>query len=276
MEHETATMAPQSGMLDVPGARLYYEVRGSGPLIVAIGSPMDARSFAPLADLLAVDHTVLTADPRGIFRSSVDDREQDSTPQIRAVDVAALIRHVDAGPATVLGSSGGAVTALALVEAHPEVVHTIVAHEPPVNELLDDRAELRAAMDDVVATCLAGDPVTAWRKFLDLANIQMPEEVFQHAFGGERDEQQAADEHFGFVHEMRPTTLWKPDVERLRAAPVRIVVGIGEESGGEVCERTSLALTAELGLEPTWFPGGHTGFVDDPTSFAARLRSVLS
>ena len=36
--------------LDVPGARLYYETRGSGPLLLMIGSPMDSGPFRPLAD----------------------------------------------------------------------------------------------------------------------------------------------------------------------------------------------------------------------------------
>ena len=80
--------------LDVPGATLYYELRGSGPLVVLVAAPMDADSFAPLADLLATDHTVLTTDPRGINRSKVDDPGQDSTPELRA-DVRVLGRFVD-------------------------------------------------------------------------------------------------------------------------------------------------------------------------------------
>src|SRR5207245_8488500 len=108
---EDSTMTTTT-MLDVPGARLHYEVRGSGPLVMLVGAPMDAVAFAPLAEQLAADHTVLTTDPRGIHRSSVDDRDQDSTPQLRAADLAHLIAHLDAGPAAVFGSSGGAVTAL--------------------------------------------------------------------------------------------------------------------------------------------------------------------
>ena len=46
--------------LDVPGAQLHYEVRGSGPVVLLAGSPMGAAPFAPLADALAVDHTVVT------------------------------------------------------------------------------------------------------------------------------------------------------------------------------------------------------------------------
>jgi pimeloyl-ACP methyl ester carboxylesterase len=262
--------------LAVPGARLHYEVRGEGPLVLLVGAPMDAKSFAPLADLLAPDHTVLTTDPRGINRSTVDDADQDSTPEMRADDLARLLAHLDAGPAVVLGSSGGAVSALALVQAHPDLVRTLVAHEPPLDELLDDREQLRADTEDTIATHLSGDVTGAWRKFLAQANIFFPEEVFQQIFGGERDPQQFADERFWFAHELRATTRWVPDIATLRAVSTRIVVGIGEESAGQLCERTSTALTSALGIEPTRFPGGHTGFVEDPAAFDVRLREVLS
>src|SRR4051794_30665051 len=143
--------------LDVPGARLHHELRGSGPLVALVGAPMDATAFAPLADLLAADHTVLTTDPRGINRSPVDHPDRDSTPVERADDLAALLRHLDAGPAAVLGSSGGAVTALALIDRAPELVHTVVSHEPPLHELLDDRAELHDRTEAMIATYLTGD-----------------------------------------------------------------------------------------------------------------------
>jgi pimeloyl-ACP methyl ester carboxylesterase len=251
-------------------------VRGHGPVVVLVGAPMDARSFAPLADRLAADHTVLTTDPRGINRSAVDDPDRDSTPQMRADDLARLVTHLDAGPAAVLGSSGGAVSALALVQAHPELVHTVIAHEPPLIELLDDREQLQAQTEDIIATHLSGDVTGSWRKFLAQANIAMPEGVFEAMFGGEREPQQAADELHWFAHEMRPTIRWQPDVSALRDCPTRIVIGIGEESRGQICDRTSTALTVALGIEPTMFPGGHTGFAEDPDRFDTRLRAVLA
>ncbi len=270
----TSTVSART--LAVPGARLHHEVRGEGPLVVLVAAPMDARPFAPLADLLATDHTVLTTDPRGINRSPVDDPDQDSTPELRADDLARLIRSLDAGPAVVLGSSGGAVSALALVQAHPELVRTVIAHEPPLEELLDDRAELRDRTDDMVATYLAGDTMAAWRAFMAIANIDLPGELLEQMFGGERDPQTVADEHFQFAHMLRPTTRWIPDVAALRSAPTRIVIGIGEESTGQLCDRTSRALAAQLGVAPTMFPGGHIAFAEDPGRFAARLRDVLA
>ncbi|MEU5853386.1 alpha/beta fold hydrolase [Saccharopolyspora shandongensis] len=236
---------------------------------------MDARAFAPLAALLAADHTVLTTDPRGINRSRVDDPDQDSTPEMRADDLARLLTHLDAGPAAVLGSSGGAVSALALAQAHPELVRTAVAHEPPLTELLDDRDQLRAGREDMIETYLAGDGLGAWKKFLAQANIFLPDEVVEQMAAADRDPQDIADERFQYTHMLRPTTRWRPDIAALCSAPTRIVIGIGEESGDQLCERTSKALAAELGIEPTMFPGGHIGFAEDPEAFLPRLRAVL-
>lgn len=257
-------------MLDVPDARLYYEVRGHGPLVALVAAPMGADAFAPLAELLAVDHTVLTTDPRGIHRSPLHDPEQDSTPQARADDLARLITHLDAGPAVVLGSSGGAVTALALAQARPDLVHTAVAHEPPLEFLLGDRDAHRAHRDDMIAAYLGGDRVGAWARFLSAADIRIPAEVMVA-----RDEQAIADERRWFLHEMAWTSSWRPDLDVLRAVPTRIVLGIGAASAGQFCDRATRALATELGIEPTLFPGGHIGFVDDPAAFAPRLRAVL-
>jgi hypothetical protein len=53
---------------------------------------------------------VVTHDPRGISGSPLDDPEQDSTPELRADDVAVLLDALGAESADVFGSSGGAVT----------------------------------------------------------------------------------------------------------------------------------------------------------------------
>ncbi|GAA4975136.1 alpha/beta hydrolase [Kineococcus glutinatus] len=272
----TTTAVPvTTGRLRVPDAELHYEVRGSGPLVVLVAAPMDAGAFTPLADLLAADHAVLTTDPRGIGRSRLDDPAQDSTPQLRADDIARLVAHVGAGPAAVLGSSGGAVSVLALAQAAPPLVHTVIAHEPPLYEVLDDRDALHAGAERMIGTYLAGDRLGAWRQFLDLADIVMPEEAVQAMFGGEPSPQQAADERYQFEHMVRGTCYWRPDVAALRDGPVRVVLGIGEDSGGELCDRASRALAARLGVEPAMFPGSHVGFLEDPAAFADRLRAVL-
>ena len=269
------TARPTAATLQVPGAELYYELRGHGPLIALHAAPMDAASFHRLAELLAGDRTVLTCDPRGINHSRVDHPDQDVTPEMRADDLARLLRHVDAGPATLLGSSGGAVSALALTQVNPELVDTVIAHEPPLAEVLSDCEELRAQTDDMIQTYLAGDRRGAWSRFMHTANIHLPAELFEAMFGGQLQAQAADDERFSFAHMERTTTFWKPDLPALRNTEVTLIVGLGEHSAGELCDRTSRALAAEIGIEPTVFPGGHLGFVEDPEAFAARLRDVL-
>jgi pimeloyl-ACP methyl ester carboxylesterase len=273
----TSTAAATAQTLGVPGARLHYEVRGSGPLIVLVGSPMDAAAFAPLADLVATRHTVLTTDPRGHQGSVLDDPGQDSTPELRADDLARLITHLDAGPAVVLGSSGGAVSVLALAQAHPELVSTVIAHEPPLPDLLDDRAALRKKTEEMLATYADGEVLGAWRRFFAIANMQLPEPVLEQMFGGDdRDPAQVASERYWFGNEYRGTVYWQPDLELLRSVSPRIILGIGETSSDQLCDRTSRALAAAIGSEIALFPGGHTGFVEDPIAFGERLREVLT
>jgi pimeloyl-ACP methyl ester carboxylesterase len=72
-----------AGTVEVPGARLYYEVRGDGPPLLLTGPGMDAAALEPVADLLAADHTVITADPRGLNRSLPDDPDRSCGPGTR-------------------------------------------------------------------------------------------------------------------------------------------------------------------------------------------------
>jgi hypothetical protein len=74
---------------------------------------------------------------------------------------------------------------------------------------------------------------------------------------------------------MRPSTYWRPDLAALGSTQARLLVGIGEDSAGQLCDRAATALATALGTGSVRFPGDHTGFVDDPAAFATRLREVL-
>jgi pimeloyl-ACP methyl ester carboxylesterase len=270
----TSQVAVTTGRLRTAAADIFYEVRGQGPALVLVGCPMDATAFAELADLFAVDHTVITTDPRGINRSTVDDPDTDVTPDVLAGDLAALLQHLDLGPAAVFGSSGGAVTALALAQTHPDLVLTVVAHEPPLNELLDDRDQRHASTEAIIALYLSGDKPGAWGKFFADANIVFPDgpPTMGH---GEPDPQAIADEQFFFAHTLRPTTRWRANLTTLGQPLPRIIIGVGEASTGQLCARTSAALAAALYTTPVVFPGDHVGFLFAPDQFAACLRAAL-
>ena len=124
-------------------ADIVYDVHGPLPTadgrapLFMIGQPMDASGFSTLASLFP-DRTVITYDPRGIGRSTRKDGRVDNTPTVQADDVHAVIEKLAVGPVEMFASSGGAVTALALVAAYPRDVSCLVAHEPPIIPVLPD------------------------------------------------------------------------------------------------------------------------------------------
>ncbi len=119
--------------LQTTEADIVYDVHGSlppadgSPLLLMVGQPMEAGGFYTLAGLFP-ERTVITYDPRGLGRSTRKDGRFDNAPELQASDLHALVEDLGAGPVDVFGSSGGAVTALALVTLYPTDVLTLVAH----------------------------------------------------------------------------------------------------------------------------------------------------
>jgi clorobiocin/coumermycin A biosynthesis protein CloN7/CouN7 len=271
---------PTTHTLDVPGARLYYERRGSGPLLLMIGSPMDSSGFTPLASALADRYTVVTYDPRGIANSSREDTTEDVTPTQQADDVHRLLSALGGGPVDLFGSSGGAVVGLALVTVHPDQVWTLVAHEPPVTELLPDSAQRRAEIDDIYDTYRAEGADKAMQKFMAHAGLGQGPARQADAPQWEPSAEQVArmratTDHF-LAHLLRPTTRYRPDIQALRAASTRVVVAGGATSKGQLANRTAVALADQLGTTVVDFPGDHGGFLALPEQFGRELDKVLT
>jgi pimeloyl-ACP methyl ester carboxylesterase len=266
---------PSSHTLDVPGARLYYEVQGSGPILMLVGHPMGVSGFGPIAPLLAEAYTVVTYDPRGFGRSTIDDPNQDAEPDLLAGDVRRVLEAVGPLPADVFGSSGGAVTGLALVARHPDHVKTLVAHEPPLALLLPEaeaaRAEIQAIYD-----CYRDRGINAaWARFASFTGMSMPPAGGEGGSQPPSAEAVATSERF-FGHGVLPIALYAPDLSALQAATARVRVGGGTTSKGEFARRTAVALAEQLGTPLVEFPGGHGGFASDPRDFADVLRHLLT
>lgn len=272
-----------SDYLTVPGAKLYYEVSGSGPVLLLIhGAPADASAFDPIVPILAEEYTVVRYDTRGISRSTLDEPAGEIPVATHADDAHRILEHVGAESASVLGSSGGAVISLALAEGYPEQVQTVVAHEPPLLKLLPVGDPRRNGAQDVAETFNTAGLGPAIGAFVALATgggeATPPSAPPQ---GTPTPEQQAVQERIGmnfptlFTSYLLPITDFQPDIAALQAGPTRVVVGIGETSAGTVPHDTALALAAELGSEPVIFPGGHGGYTEYPDTFVAKLQDVL-
>jgi pimeloyl-ACP methyl ester carboxylesterase len=266
--------------LKVPGANLYYEVRGSGPVLLMMpGGPADATAFRTIAGQLAPYYTVVTYDPRGLSRSKLDGPlDEERIIQVFADDVHRLLAAVTNEKADVFASSGGAVIALELAVRHPEQLNTVVSHEPPSPTLLLDSARVRATMEEVT---------TAYRT----RGIGAAVQIFSDLIGGgppPAPEGEPTPEMLEDMGRMQgnmdlffgPYVLaiarYEPDFAALNAAPCRIVAGVGAESRGQLAHNGGLGLAKRLRTQAVVFPGDHGGFQSHAAEFAAKLREVLA
>jgi pimeloyl-ACP methyl ester carboxylesterase len=277
---------PKSYTLEAPGAVLHYDVRDNGgaghPVLLLAGAPMGASGFAALAEQFA-DRLVVTYDPRGTERSQRTDGEPPgSTPTEHAEDLRQLLEALDTGPADVFGSSGGAVNTLALVARYPRLVRTLVAHEPPAARELPDREAVLAACADIRETYQRSGYGPAMAKFIAMVSYTGP---IPEGFPGQpapdpatfglpgQDDGSRNDPLLG-LH-MTACTGHLHDFDALRAAPTRVLLGVGTRSGQMLAGRAAVAVADRLGTTPVTFPGGHDGFLTDTGAFAAVLRTAL-
>ena len=288
----TTLTEPTTHTLTVPGAVLTYDVRrndaSTEPILLLIGSPMGAAGFGTLAGHFT-DRTVATYDPRGVERSTKADPGAPSTPEEHADDLHRLIQELGGGPVDCFASSGGAVNALALVARHPSDLRTLVAHEPPIEDILPDRDASLAASRAVHETYMRDGYGAGMAHFISLVMHKGPfpdDWADQPApdpamFGLPREDDGSRDDPL-LGQNMESSTHHRHDFDAIRAASTRVVIAAGAESDGELAHRAALAAAERLGSEPVIFPSNHGGFLGgeygqtgEPAAFAARLRQVL-
>lgn len=271
------------GTLEVPGATLRYETRGSGPVLLLIpGGAGDAGLFEGVADLLAAaGHTVVSYDQRGLSRSPLDGPPADQLVREWSEDAARLLDLLAPDEeAYVFGSSSGAIVALDLLARRPERLRRVAAHEPPLLGLLAEPAPHQALFAEV-------------RELVRTAGVGPATARFAEGLGGaERDDRREPTELPPGIQEMAgrmtanmpfflerilvPFSSSVPEVDGLRAAAGKLVLGVGEESVGQEALVGPARRLAELtGAVTVEFPGGHVGCVERPVEFAEVLVSAM-
>lgn len=273
--------APTTDALKVPGASLYYEVRGAGPVLLLIhGGDGGTDLFERVANELADRYTVVTYVRRGFSRSPldgpVDDRRRLETDRD---DARRLLERLADGPAYVFGSSSGAIVGLELIARHPEQVRTLVAHEPPAVTLLPDAARHLEFVDEVYDTYLSSGVEPAMWEFGAEMGLDYPEPP-ESSEPSPQDPQMASIVHgnleFWLEHELRQYPRVVPDVAALKAVSTRLVLAGGHDSREHLPYRPNTVLAEQLASEVVDFPGGHMGYATHPSDFAARLSDVLT
>jgi pimeloyl-ACP methyl ester carboxylesterase len=114
----------ESGFVEVPGARLYYEVEGSGhPLLLLHGNLGSLRMWDDQVGPLSERYQVIRYDRRGFGQS----RTEHVSFSERS-DAVAVLRHAQASASSchLIGQSMGGIVALDLTIERPQMVDSLV------------------------------------------------------------------------------------------------------------------------------------------------------
>jgi pimeloyl-ACP methyl ester carboxylesterase len=266
--------------LAVDGARIHYDVRGNGPvLLVAQSGEGDADRTVDLVDHLVDRFTVVTYDRRGLSRSRPDDPAAPVSIRRHADDAAAVLRAVTDAPALMLGLSFGAVIGLHLLAAHPGTVGTLIAHEPIALRFLaaEDEAIARAKVESVCAAYRQeGWRAAAARVAAVLGIDPRSQDTEPDITAFPFTERRAANFDYFLGNDLSAVLA---DPLRLADVPrdAHIVPALGRTSPPDCFDHLSaLALAAHVGVPAEVFPGGHNGNLTHPRAFARHVRTVLT
>lgn len=197
-------------------------------------------------------------------------------PEALAGDLAELIALLSDEPCLVFGASGGAVTALALIDEASNLVDRAILHEPPLFSLLPDSAAVLGTAQVVFETAQS-DPQEATQRFSDLTEVMLrtavdwprPEPIALPPLSAEELEKQ----RFA-LGRMAPATIGYSVPKSLQAR-AKIKVAAGQESIGQVARKSAEALALLLGVPFLDAPGNHLAPSSHPEQFAAWLAQAL-
>jgi pimeloyl-ACP methyl ester carboxylesterase len=250
-------------------------VHGHGPALLLIpGSNGDADLFDAVADLLADRYTVISYDRRGFSRSTLNGSLETAWSETHVNDARCLLETVAGGPSYVFGSSAGAIVGLALTGQSPSLVTRLIAHEPPLAEVLPDAAKWRAFFEEVYDTYQRDGADPAMQMFMTgigADSLQRPADINPELIRRISD-----NTDFFLRHEVRQAPGYRPDLLALDAQQERIVIAGGRDSRQHFPYRPALTLAGRWGKRVIEFPGDHTGYWSHPVEFATTLTNVLT
>lgn len=255
---------------------LFYEVRGSGPmLLISQSGEGDAHRSADLVDQLVSDYTVITYDRRGLSRSVLDDPAQGVRIEQHADDVHRLLAHLTDEPVAMLGCSLGALIGLHVAARHPGQLSVLIAHEPVAPWLLPDpaRTDHRRELADIQDHFRRDGwkpAITSAVKSLGIGAGDVEPDLTPQPMTPQR----IANIEFWLTHEFTAIIDDALDLD-VREGP-RIVAAAGRTTPRHIFDyRCAEELAALLGTDLVEFPGGHNGNTSHPRAYAAQLRHVL-
>lgn len=257
----------KSGLLEVVGTTLYYEVRGNGPvlLLIAAGGG-DASSYNDVAEYLAEWYTVVTYDRRGYSHSKLNNPDEVPSIESHADDAHLLLQKITQEPAFVFGSSSGGVIALDFVTRYPQQVRTIIIHEP-AKFIIPDPNQPYVNLGKL----LKEEGPAAVQKFIGLDfNAR------KSAIAGD-GAQRAENMKFFMEKEPKAISAYNFDLDGLKAAAkqTQILIGGSTTAKEAIGHRGAEVAAKFFNTNIIEFPGDHAGYIVYPKEYAEELHQVF-
>jgi 3-oxoadipate enol-lactonase len=268
-------MTSDAGILETNGARIHYEVEGDGqPVLLIHGGLGSLRMWDGVVPSFHDRFRMIRYDTRGFGETDTDDVEFSNRD-----DAAAILDHVGAEAAVVVGQSRGGSIALDLAIEKPVRVSALVSvaggvggHEgtlpegvesPPWEEL----ERLYEAHDwDAIAELETHVWVDGWGQPVTRIAPALRSRVHDWILANARAEKP----------EGRPVPLRPPAVERLNEVriPVLVMLGTADEPGGILSSRHLAASVTDARLVE-FENVAHMIQLEQPERFNRELAAFL-
>ena len=131
----------------VDGTEIAYKRTGSGPPLVFVhGSWSSHHDWDDVTPALAESFRVVAYDRRGHSRSERSPGQVTINDHVN--DLGELIERLGLAPAWVVGNSFGASIALRLAATHADLLCGVIAHEPPLFDLISDDPDVAPLVEE--------------------------------------------------------------------------------------------------------------------------------
>jgi pimeloyl-ACP methyl ester carboxylesterase len=257
---------------------IHYEAAGRGdPLVLVHGSWSDHRNWQQVMPALAHSFLVVAYDRRGHGQSQ---RAVHASRRDQEDDLAALIEALDCGPAHIAGTSFGASIAIGLAARRPDLIRSVIAHEPPLLSVVAGEPvaqplarDVNETIQAVLAQLARGEREAGARQFVEELALgpgaweQLPERLRATMIAGAP----------AFVTEQRDPDWGSIDLADFGWLGSRLLLTRGDRSPAWFGAITAKLAQIVDGVEVHTYRGaGHAPHLSHPDDYVTAVTAFLA
>lgn len=279
--------------LETNHAILRYDMIGQGPILLCIpGASGINESYLDLAQALAEEFTVVLPDRRGYgaselltaMPSAIVNAENTYRLTLDVEDMKTLIQTLSHSPVYVFATDTGAVPALECARLYPELIQTLLIHEPLNASVLPNQEDLIQQTEHIARTAMIEGVPAAMRQYESMVKpshsdmqVLVDNTIAPCAVCSPDTSQIRSREstNIWLQYELRQYLNYHIDIETLKDKDVSIKFLQGEQSKGSLGYEAAMYFAHHLNTNVLRLAGGHYGYAQQPEQFAADIKKIL-